>query len=85
MLSLPVSDYSFKVITYILSLTLCAVLSFSLFPQMVMVSAVETGVSSTVTEETAPTETLSEDSVQELDCGILDTQEECPRDQDDNF
>ena len=72
-----------KVITYILSFILCAVLSFPVFPQMV--SAVETGVSSSVTEETTPTETLSEDSVEELDCGILDTQSVWPRDEDDNF
>lgn len=72
-----------KVITYILSFALCAVLSFSLFPQMV--SATGTEVSSNVTEETSPTETLPEESEQELDCGIPDTRRVEPGDEGDNF
>lgn len=62
---------------------LCFVLSFAVFPQMV--SAEETGDSSSVTEETSPTETLVEELEHELGCGITDTQSVEPRDEDDNF
>lgn len=72
-----------KVITYILSLALCAILSFSLFSQMV--SAAETEVPPTVTEETSPTETLPEKFEQGPDEGIPDTRSVEPRDEDDNF
>lgn len=72
-----------KVITYILSLALCAILSFPLFPQAV--SATETGSAATVIEETSPTETMPEESEQEPDSGIPDTQSVEPRDEDDNF
>lgn len=72
-----------NVITYILSLALCAILSFSLFPWAV--SAAETGPASTVTEETSPTETMPDESEQEPDSGIPDIRSVEPRDEDDNF
>lgn len=72
-----------KVITYILSLALCAILSFSLFSHMV--SATETGVPSPMTEETSPTETIPEELEQGPDDGIPDTRSVEPRDEDDNF
>lgn len=66
-----------KVITYILSLALCAILSFPLFPQAVSAA--------TVIEETSPTETMPEESEQEPDSGIPDTQSVEPGDERDNF
>lgn len=72
-----------KVITYILSLSLCTILSFSLFPQVV--SAAETDVPSTVTEETSPLENLPEEIEKGSDDGIPNTRSVEPRDEDDNF
>lgn len=72
-----------KVTTYILSVILCAALSFSIFPQMV--SAAETEVSSNVTEETFSTEPLLEKSKQELGGSIPDTRSVEPGDEGDNF